>query len=212
MAGMPAAPSSPLLKRAALVIALFGALGCNASVPSATPVVSASPSPADEEPTPVPPGPTATPAEGAEFVPPAPGCPSPAGPVEPPDVLVSVGDSPGIVATRGSTTLATCTTSSASDVVPGEPPAGITAAPGDVLRLSLPLGWRFLHWEGFDRPAAGEGGNVWPGVDTPDRPARIAVPVPVRNGDSIAGYTLWVIRDDGRVVGQIEIVIQVTIT
>ena len=209
---MPAGTTSPPLKRAALVVALFAAVGCNASVPSSAPLVSASPSPAAADPTPVPPGPTATPAEGAEFVPPAPGCPSPAGPVAPPDVLVSVGDGPGILATHGSSTLVTCTMSSASDVVSSEPPAGIAAAPGDLLSLSLPAGWRFLHWEGFDRPAAGEGGNVWPGVDTPDRPARIEVPVPARKGDSIAGYTLWVIRDDGRVVGQVDIVVQVTIS
>jgi hypothetical protein len=209
---MSAGHIPPTLKRAALLVALFTAVGCNASAPSSAPVVSASPAPAADDPTPVPPGPTASPAEGAEFVPPAPGCPSPAGPVEPPDVLVSVGGGPGIVATRGSTTLATCTTSSASDVVSSEHPAGIAASPGDMLSLTLPAGWRFLHWEGFDRPADGEGGNVWPGVDTPDRPGRIEVPVPARNGDSIAGYTLWVIRDDGRVVGRVEIVIQVTIS
>jgi hypothetical protein len=202
----------PPLKLAALVVALFAAVGCNASVPSSAPVVSAQPSPAADDPTPVPQGPTATPGEAAEFEPPAPGCPSPAGPVAPPDVLVSVGDGPGIVATRGPSTLVTCTMSSASDVVSSEPPAGIAAAPGDMLSLSLEAEWRFLHWEGFDRPAAGEGGNVWPGVDTPDRPARIEVPVPARDGDSIAGYTIWVISDDGRVVGQVEIVIQVTIS
>jgi len=209
---MPTGTATPTLKRAALLVAMFAAVGCNASVPSSAPVVSASPPPAADDPTPVPPGPTAAPAEGAEFVPPAPGCPSPADPVAPPDVLVSVGDGPGILATHGSSTLVTCTMSSASDVVSSEPPAGIAAAPGDLLSLSLPAGWRFLHWEGFDRPAAGEGGNVWPGVETPDRPGRIEVPVPARNGDSIAGYTLWVIRDDGRVVGQVDIVIQVTIS
>jgi hypothetical protein len=208
---MPAATASPSLKRAALVVAILAAVGCNSSAPSSAPVASASPPPAAEDPTPVPPGPTATPAEVAEFVPPAPGCPSPAGPVAPPDVLVSVGDSPGILATYGSSTLETCTMSSASDVVSSEPPAGIAAAPGELLSLSLPAGWRFLHWEGFDRPADGEGGNVWPGVDTPDRPGRIEVPVPARSGVSIAGYTFWVISDDGRVVGQVDIVIQVTI-
>jgi hypothetical protein len=208
---MPAGTAIPLLKRAALLVAVFAAVGCNASVPSSSPVASATPSPAADDPTPVPPGPTATPGEAGEFVPPAPVCPSPAGPVEPPDVLVSVGDGPGIIATRGPSTLLTCTISSASDVVSSEPPAGIAAAPGDLLTLSLPAGWRFLHWEGFDRPSGGEGGNVWPGVDTPDRPGRINVPVPARNGVSIAGYTLWVISDDGRVVGQVEIVIQVTI-
>jgi hypothetical protein len=209
---MPTGTTSPSLKRAALVVAMFAAVGCNAILPSSAPVASTSPRSAADDPTPVPPGPTATPGEAGEFVPPAPGCPSPAGPVAPPDVLVSVGDGPGIIATHGSSSLETCTMSSASDVVSSEPPAGIAAAPGDVLSLSLPAGWRLLHWEGFDRPANGEGGNVRPGVDTPDRPGRIEVPVPARNGDSIAGYTLWVISDDGRVVGQVDIVIQVTIS
>jgi len=204
----------PAVARRLLALALlFLIAGCQptglatASAPTSSPAVTDDPSL-----TPVPPGPTATPAEAGEFVPPAPGCPPPAGPVTAPDVLVSVGDGPGIVATRGPSTLVTCTMSSASDVISSEPPAGVAASSGDMLSLALQREWRFLHWEGFDRPAAGEGGNVWPGVDTPDRPARIEVPVPARNGDSIAGYTLWVIRDDGRVVGQIEIVIQVTIS
>ena len=209
---MLAGAAPPTLKRAALVVTLFAAAACNASVPSSAPVMSASPPPAADDPTPVPPGPTATPGEAGEFEPPTPECPSPAGEVTAPDVLVSVGDGPGILATRGPSTLVTCTISSASDTVSSEPPAGIAATPGDKLILSLPAGWRFLHWEGFDRPAAGDGGNVWTGTDTPERPASIEVPVPARNGDSIAGYTLWVISNDGRVVGQIEITIQVTIS
>ncbi len=72
-------------------------------------------------------------------------------------------------------------------------------------------GWHLLHWSGFDHPAAGDGGNIWTGADTPERPRQIEVPVPVRSGDSIASYTLWVISADGRVVGQLEISFAVTI-
>lgn len=68
-----------------------------------------------------------------------------------------------------------------------------------------------MHWQGFDRPALGEGGNVSTGADTPERPRQVDVPVPVRSGDSIAGYTLWVISADGRVVGQLEIILAITI-
>lgn len=161
--------------------------------------------------TPVPPGPTATPGEAAEFEPPAPGCPSPVDEVTVPEVTVSVGDGPAIVAMAGPSTLVTCSTTSASDTISSDPPPGVSAHAGDVLRLSLPLGWHLLHWSGFDRPAVGDGGNVWTGADTPERPRQIDVPVPLRSGDSIAGYTLWVISADGRVVGQLEISVMVTI-
>jgi hypothetical protein len=144
-------------------------------------------------------------------VPPEPGCPSPVDPMAVPDVTVSVGDGPAIVATPGASTLVTCSTSSASDTVGTEPPNGLSAQLGDSFRLSLPAGWQLLHWEGFDRPAAGEGGNIWPGAETPDRPGQIDVPVPFRPGDSVAGYTLWVISADGLVVGQLEVSFRVTI-
>jgi hypothetical protein len=162
--------------------------------------------------TPVPGGPTVTSTDSGVFVPPAPGCPSPVDEVTVPDVTVAVGDGPAIVATPGASTLVTCSMTMASDTVGGgEPPDGLSAHAGDLLRLSLPAGWQMLHWEGFDRPAAGEGGNIWPGADTPDRPGQIDVPVPIRSGDSLAGYTLWVISVDGRVVGQLEVSVRVTI-
>lgn len=128
-----------------------------------------------------------------------------------PDVTVSVGGGPAIVAMRGPSTLMTCTTISASDTVSSEPPDRLAAHPGDVLRLAVPAGWQILHWEGFDRASVGEGANVWPGADTPARPGHVDVPVPDREGESIAGYTLWVIRVDGRVVGQLEVSLRVTI-
>ena len=128
-----------------------------------------------------------------------------------PEVTVSVGDGPAIVAMAGPSTLETCSTSSAFETVSSEPPPGLFARPGDVLRLSLPAGWHLLHWSGFDRPAAGDGGNVWTGADTSERPRQIEVPVPARSGELIASYTLWVISADGRVVGRLEISFAVTI-
>jgi len=86
-----------------------------------------------------------------------------------------------------------------------DPETGLTAHEGDRLTLALPPGWQFLRWEGFDRPAVGDGGNVWPPIDTPQRPTTIEVPVPFRPGASIAGYTLTITNDDGRIVGTLEI-------
>jgi hypothetical protein len=128
-----------------------------------------------------------------------------------PDVLVSVGDGPGIVATRGSSVLATCTTTAATDSVEPEPTAGLAAQPGDKLTLSLQSGWQVLHWSGSDHPAAGEGANVWPDRNTPERPTQIRVPVPIRPGESIASYHLDVIRADDRVVGSLEVAVRVTL-
>ena len=80
------------------------------------------------------------------------------------------------------------------------------------MTLALPTGWRFLRWEGFDRPAEGEGANVWPAVDTPERPSRIEVPVPIRPGESVAGFHLHIVRGDGRVVGWIDILVRVSVS
>ena len=128
-----------------------------------------------------------------------------------PEVMASVGRAPAIVATAGPSTLVTCSTTSAFETVSSDPPLGLMAQAGDTLRLTLPAGWQLLHWSGFDRPMLGEGSNVWTGADTPDRPRQIEVPVPDRSGDSVAGFTLWVISADARVVGQLEISVVVTI-
>lgn len=65
--------------------------------------------------------------------------------------------------------------------------------------------------KGSDRNASGEGANVWPAVDTPERPARIEVPVPLRTGDSIAAYTMWPVSADSRIVGQLDILVRVSV-
>lgn len=150
------------------------------------------------------PGPTA-------FALPSPVCPAPSGPVVVPDVLASVGDRPALVATRGSSTFSTCTTTAHEDVVPVEPAVGLAAQPGDVVTLTLPDGWVVLEWEGFDRSATTEGANVWPLTETPARPGSIEIPAPGRAGDSIAGYLLSIERADATVVGQLEIALRITI-
>ena len=189
-------------------------VACNATGPTLTaslsPAPLASPTAMARDPTPVPRGPTAPPGPPVNFEP-SPECPAPPDPVDQPDVVVSVNGGPGVVATRGPSLFTTCSTASSSDTVSSEPAAGVSARPGDALTLALPPGWVIVYWEGFDRPVAGEGGNVWPGRETPNRPGRIDVPVPLRTGDSIAGYLLWVVSADERVVGRIEITVRVTI-
>ena len=128
-----------------------------------------------------------------------------------PEVTVSVGGGPAIPATAGPSTLVTCSTTSAFETVSSDPPLGLMAQAGDTLHVTLPAGWHLLRWSGFDRPLLGEGDNPRTGAATPDRPRQIAVPVPNRSGDSMVGFTLWVISVDGRVVGQLEISVVVTI-
>jgi hypothetical protein len=70
-------------------------------------------------------------------------------------------------------------------------------------------GWHILNWVESDRPATGDSGNVRPGTETSGRPIQITVPVPDRPGDSIAFYHLDVVRDDGRVVGWVEVFVRV---
>jgi hypothetical protein len=198
------------LRRAFVLLALFILIGACGTSTSTSPATVSLP-PDDPSITPVPPGPTATPPEPIEFVPPSPTCPAPPDPVTLPDVTVSVDGGAAIIASRGSSTFMTCTTGTATDVVPIEPPASIAAHAGDVLRISLPPGWGFLQWEGFDGPVVGEGGNVWTGTETPDRPVRIDVPVPARPGDSLASYSIWMVSADDRVVGRLDIQVRVRI-
>lgn len=139
--------------------------------------------------------------EPTPFTPPLAQCPSPAGQVLLPDVTVSVGGAPGIVGTRGPSTTLTCTTTGTQDVVPSDPTGIISAANGDRLKLALPTGWGFLRIEG----------NVMTPIDTPDRPSLIEVPVSAPMGESIVRLNLWLVRDDGRVVGQMEISVRVRV-
>ncbi|MEA2576663.1 MAG: hypothetical protein QOD78_251 [Chloroflexota bacterium] len=208
------------LARALPIVVAFGLLAAcatpgssgSAQVVSATPNATA---PSVSSTSPGNPGSTPsfepTAAEPVEFEPPAAACPAPPNAVTIPDVMVSIGAGPAIVATRGSSSVVTCSTVGSDDVAAVDPRQGLVAHPGDVITLSLPAGWRFLHWEGSDRPAAGEGANVWLGAATPARPDRIEVPVPIRPGDSIAAYTLWVIGAEDRAIGNLEILIRVRI-
>ena len=150
-----------------------------------------------------------SPSSGFEL--PTPTCPSPPDAVRVPDLTVSIANGPTIVATRRSSTFTTCTTTAASDAAPKDPTDGLAAHAGDRMTLNLPAGWGFLHREGYDRPAAGQGGNIWPAVDSPERPMHIDVPVPARPGDSIAECGLWIVSLDGRVVGQLDILVRVTL-
>ena len=179
--------------------------------PSASATSEGTASPGPQSPTPsTEPAPTT--GEPVPFEPPAAACPAPATAVTVPDVTVSIGDGPAIVATRGSSSVITCSTVGSFDGAAVEPRQGLVAHPGDVITLRLPVGWQFLHWEGSDRPAAGEGANVWPGAATPERPGSIQVPAPVRPGDSIAAYSLWVIGAEDRAVTNLEILILVRVS
>lgn len=208
-------PTAVLVLVSVVVLAACGG-GSSATTRPASFIPSTSPTSPTPSPVPTPlpsetPETSATSPEPTEFALPTPACPSPAKAVAVPDVTVSVGDSPGIVATKGSSTIETCSTTGAIDAAPTDPEVGLQARAGDVLHLALPSGWRFLRWEGYDRPVAGEGANVWPPVDTPERPDRIDAPVPTRTGDSIVGYTLWLTTSDQRAVGQIDVLVRVSV-
>ena len=208
-------------RRLVCLAPLLLAVACNAgtgpsasasAVPSAspsTPIASTSPdattAASDSPPL------DATPADPTEYAPPAPTCPSPPEAVIVPDVIASIGASHQILATHGSSTFSTCTTTAATDAIQGNPARGLVAHPGDRLTLSLPSGWQFLHWTGADRPVVGDATNIWTGTDIADRPSHIDVPVPGRPGDSIASYHLDIVRVDGRVVGWLEIYVRVSV-
>ena len=148
------------------------------------------------------------PGANAEYEPPAPTCPSPPGAVIVPDVRVSVGDGPAVIAGRGSSTFSTCTTTAATDVAGDRPLPWLSATHRDRLRLQVQTGWRILRIEGYDTPISGEGGNITPPIDLADRPDQIVVAVPARDGDARDAWTLWLIRVDGKAVGQLSVTVR----
>ena len=164
------------------------------------PPVAAAPSPSG--------GPTPVAPEATPYEPPSPACPAPDQAVGAPFVMASIGEGPGIEATVSSFVVTTCSTTNVSDAVV-EPSVPLRAGPADRLRFTLPEAWRFLHWEGFDRPAVGEGANVWPPVDLADRPASLEIPVPARAGDSVVGLDVTVITEDERAVARLSIAVLV---
>lgn len=148
------------------------------------------------------------PGDGVEYEPPAPTCPSPPGAVIVPDIRVSVGDGPAVIAGRGSSTFSTCTTTASTDVAGDPRLPWLTATHRDRLRLEVQTGWRILRIEGYDSPIAGDGANITPAIDLADRPAQVEVAVPARDGDVRAAWTLWLIRVDGKAVGQLSVTVR----
>ncbi|MEP6639205.1 MAG: hypothetical protein ABJC39_07625 [Chloroflexota bacterium] len=144
-------------------------------------------------------------AEVVSFIPPAPACPAPATEIKLPDVEVSVGGSVGLVATRGSSTATTCSTTGTDDAVPPIPGSVVAASGRDQLELSIPPGWAFLHIEGTDVPVDGRPRTDRKPIDRPDRPALLKIPAPVLAGDSQVNLQLWMVGEGGRVVGSIEV-------
>jgi hypothetical protein len=70
--------------------------------------------------------------------------------------------------------------------------------------VSLPPGWFLLAWDAIDQPADGVGDHILPTVATPQHPADVKVPVPLRSGVSIVSVTLYVSAVNGGAVGQVE--------
>jgi len=190
--------------------------GCGTS-DSATPggsSASARPTRTINDPTLVPGGPSPTEpiVDGGEgFVLPAAACPAPAVMPDVPPVRVATGHGAPIIATPGSSTLSTCSTTLASDSVGEDPIVGLSAHPGDRFAVSVPAGWVILAYDGFDRPKAGEGSNVTPTLATSSRTSQVEMPIPTRPGRSIVGVHLSIASADGRVVGDVSASFQVEV-
>jgi hypothetical protein len=204
------------MPRTCALIACLLVLGACSTTDLATPAASsasARPTATTSDPTPVPGGPSPTePADegGEAFVLPAAACPAPAVMPDVPPVRVATGHGAPIIATPGSSTLSTCSTTLASDSV-GEDPIGLSAHPGDRFAVSVPAGWVILAYDGFDRPKAGEGSNVTPTLATSSRTSQVEMPIPTRPGRSIVGIHLSIASADGRVVGEISASFQVEV-
>lgn len=181
-----------------------------AAAPGQIPPPSIAPGSSQNEPPSAAPDATMAP-EPTEFAAPSPNCPAPRAAIAAPDILVTVGDGPGVLATRGPSTITTCSTTAVADGLQGDPVGEVMANSGDQMTLTLPAGWGFLRWEGSDHSAVGEGANVWLPVDIDGAPSHIDVPVPLRTGASVANYTLWVVGSDGGVVGQLAISVAISV-
>jgi hypothetical protein len=158
--------------------------------------------------------PDASPATSPAFTPlpnpavatmPAPKCPSPSKQVPPPVVSASVGTGQVVATTRGSYTTMTCSTTGTSDAVPGAPVDSLAAYPGDKVRFTVPVGWRFARWEGSHKPIDGAGAPVaWEPADMPDRPRSIELPGPLLLDETVS-LTVVLVSDDERTVIDLEL-------
>lgn len=187
-----------LLAAAALLLLAIGAalaVGAWTTRPSLVVVTpSSAPSPSSVVPSPV----------ALAFAPPTPVCSPPATEVTMPEVNVAVRGA-GVVATRGSSTVTTCSTTGTDDTIPARSYQPLAVSSGDQLELTVPPGWAFLHVEGTDRPIDGQPRTDRAPIDRPDRPILVEVPAPVQVGDSVVGLTIWLVGEGGGVVGSIDV-------
>ncbi|MEO7663893.1 MAG: hypothetical protein ABIV26_02115 [Candidatus Limnocylindrales bacterium] len=182
--------------------------GCTGVGTSTAPQSTTSPT---SEPTIVPvPSDVPTPSQTVEptvgepeaFVPPDPGCPAPLVGLEPPRLVATVGGV-ALPVIMGPAGVLTCSTSRSDEGPAPDPSVPLTATAGGSVRFELPPGWRYLSWEGWDRPVDQEGANVIVGAAPADRPTWIEVPVPARPGDSVLGISAWTISGDERTLSSI---------
>ncbi|HEY5437029.1 MAG TPA: zf-HC2 domain-containing protein [Candidatus Limnocylindrales bacterium] len=210
------APWQLLLAAALLLTALLGAaagIGAWNSrpalvvvVPIASPSAEPGQSPAVSSPSAVP---SAVPSAPVAALP-TPQCPAPPQQVAPPVVSASSGNGQVVAATPGSYTTMTCSTTGTADAVPEPPTESLAAYPGDTIRFTVPIGWRFVRWEGSHKPLHGTGtGGVWPPTDLPDAPRSIDLPDGPLLQDEIVSLTVVLVSDDGRAVIELGLQLEV---
>jgi hypothetical protein len=89
----------------------------------------------------------------------------------PPVIAASSGNGQVVVATPGSYTTMTCSTTGSADVVSKPSKDSLAAYPGDTIRFTVPAGWRFVRWEGSHAPLHGTGtGGLWPPIHLEPEP------------------------------------------
>lgn len=214
IARRPAQPRRLLLLAAALLV-LVALLGTMAAAASLLP--NRETLPATIVPTPKPSVPVAVASPAPEVSPlpsavldalPTPKCPAPEQQVAPPVVSASVGNGQVVAATRGSYTTMTCSTTGTADAAPTAPGESLAAYPGDTITFTVPVGWRFVRWEGSHKPLHGQGGSLWQPMNLLDRPRSIQLPGPLLLDEQVS-LTVVLVSDDERSVIEIELQILV---
>jgi hypothetical protein len=212
IARRPAQPRRLLLLVAAVLV-LVALLGTMAVAASLLPNRETLPTTIVPTPTPTPTVPVvvASPALEASPLPsvvvdalPTPKCPAPQQQVVPPVVSASVGNGQVVAATRGSYTTMTCSTTGTADAAPTSPGESLAAYPGDTITFTVPVGWRFVRWEGSHQPLRGTGGSVWQPLNLLDRPRSIQLPGPLLFDERVS-LTVVLVSDDERSVIQIDL-------
>lgn len=140
---------------------------------------------------------------------PTPKCPAPPEQVAPPAVSASVGRGQVVVATPGSYTTTTCSTVGTAEAVPKSPDVSLAAYPGDTIELTVPVGWRFVHWEGSHASlVGGGGGGDWAATDLPDKPRSIELSGPLLT-DEVVSLTVVLVSDDERTLIELDLQLMV---